>query len=105
MKFIGLILICLSVIIFCNGTELAENINLDILDKNNTNLINDSSIAPEIKNSTNKSEKNQLEDFTDWRTWLPMYLGMYRWGIFIIFKVIPSLFYKQKKFIKKKINP
>ena len=57
----------------------------------------------EQNETSNKSSKenSSYDYFTDWKNYSPWYVGLYRWGVFIIFKVIASLFYRQLKFKKK----
>jgi glycosyltransferase involved in cell wall biosynthesis len=35
----------------------------------------------------------------NWKTWLPWILGLVRWSMFFIFKVIPACCYRQKQYI------
>jgi cellulose synthase/poly-beta-1,6-N-acetylglucosamine synthase-like glycosyltransferase len=48
----------------------------------------------------NESDGSLADLFSDWRIYLPFYISFVRWGMFFILKVIPSFFYRQKKYLK-----
>ena len=38
-----------------------------------------------------------LSSWDNWKIYLPFYIGIYRWSVFLFLRVIPSLFYRQIK--------
>lgn len=99
MKFL-FILFFLNASLLCDHIDTIEEI-ITKSEKFNENygltlsITNNISMGTELEDGSDYSSYNYL---MDWRTYLPWYIAFYRWGVFILFKVIPSLFYRQLKF-------
>lgn len=48
---------------------------------------------------------SEISDFlSDWKSYIPFYIAIYRWSLYIILKVIPSFFYRQLKYVEPNDN-
>jgi cellulose synthase/poly-beta-1,6-N-acetylglucosamine synthase-like glycosyltransferase len=52
---------------------------------------------PFCTNYTHKNKEMAISSWTAIGLYFPFYIGFYRWAVFIILRVIPSLFYRQIK--------
>lgn len=48
-------------------------------------------------------ELEVLEVLSDWRIYIPFYIAIYRWSLFLFLRIFPSMFYRQLKY-KRPVN-
>jgi parallel beta-helix repeat protein len=55
--------------------------------------------------NTNTKDESSYTYLTQLDTYIPFGIAFYRWGMFILLKVFPAMWYRQLKFKKKQDNP
>ena len=50
------------------------------------------------------SKKNSMVEWKEYTTYLPLWISVFRWGMFVILRVIPALFYRLMKAPKRTIE-